>query len=141
MTPKHETTARLSSLAAACALLLSAAAAGQSEEDFEVGGIPDAYVRPAYPPGVESNGSCGAFFEVKPDGAVDMPSLSVSCTNPAFVAAVEEAMAQWRFEPTIVEGRAVAQTGFSARIMFTGGSCVRVISGNMVDTPCAAAAE
>jgi hypothetical protein len=127
--------------AVAGAVLLTAAAVGQSEEDFEVGDIPDTYVRPVYPAGVTIDGSCGAFFEVRPDGGVDMISLSVSCTDPVFVPSLEEAMAQWRFDPTIVDGRPIAMTGYSARIKFSGGGCVRVSSGNRVDSPCALAQQ
>ncbi len=130
---------RLPLLTLAGALLLAGAAHAQSEEEFEVGGTPDTYTRPAYPPGVTITGTCGAFFEVEPDGAVDMGSASISCTDPVFKAPVEEAMAQWRFEPTIVDGVAVGATGYSARIRFSGGDCVRVSSGNMVDSACALA--
>jgi outer membrane biosynthesis protein TonB len=128
-------------LASLCVLVLTPAASGQSEEDYEVGDIPDTYVRPLYPAGVASNGSCGVFFEVRPDGEVEMSSLSVSCSDPVFAPSIRDAMAQWRFEPTLVDGIAVAQTGYSARIVFTGGSCVRVVSGNAVDSPCAVARE
>src|SRR5262245_28195643 len=107
-------TARSPLLALASALLVAAAAVAQSEEDFEVGDIPDTYVRPAYPAGVTGNASCGAFFGVEPDGAVDMGSLSIHCNNPLFIPPIEDAMAQWRFEPEIENGVAVAQTGFSA---------------------------
>ncbi len=124
-------------LAAAGALLLTTAAVGQSEEDYELGDIPDAYVRPAYPEGVTGNGSCVAFFSVLPDGAVEMSSLSVGCTPELFAPSVKEAMAQWGFEPTIVDGVAVGATGYSARIRFTDGHCVRVSSGNAVDRACA----
>jgi hypothetical protein len=128
-------------LATAGALLLAATAFAQSEEDYEVGDIPDTYARPVYPDGVTQNGACVAFFEVQPDGAVAMGSLSVSCTPELFKASVEDAMRQWRFEPTIVDGQAVAQTGYSARIRFTNGHCVRVSSGNAVDRACALAEE
>jgi hypothetical protein len=121
------------------ALVLAAAAGAQSEEDYELGAEPEVYVRPTYPEGVVTNGSCGAFFEVEADGDVEMRSLSVTCTDPVFIPAVRDAMAQWRFEPTIVDGRAVVMTGYSARITFTDGTCARVASGNFVDRPCAPA--
>lgn len=132
-------TKRIVLLAATGALLLAAATAAQDDDD--AGAIPDDYVRPVYPDGVHANASCGAWFDVKPDGGVDMLSLTVSCTNPLFVASVEDAMKQWRFAPTIVDGAPVGATGYSARIMFTGGDCARVISGNDIDTPCATAEE
>ncbi len=128
-------------LLAAAGLLLLATDAGGQEEEFEVGAEPEVYVRPAYPEGVSIDGSCGAFFEVQADGVVAMSSLSVGCTDPVFVPAVREAMAQWRFAPTLVDGEPVVMTGYSARITFTGGDCARVASGNFVDTPCAAARE
>lgn len=132
---------RLSLFAAAGALLLTGAALAQSEEDYEVGDIPDTYMRPAYPEGVTQDGACVVFFEVQPDGGVDMGDLSVSCTPELFKASVEEAMAQWRFEPEIVDGVAVGASGYSARIRFTDGHCVRVSSGNAVDRACALAAQ
>lgn len=128
-------------LATAGALLCAPLALAQSEEDYEVGDIPDTYTRPAYPEGVDTNGACVAFFSVLPDGAVEMGSLSVSCTPELFKASVEDAMAEWRFEPTVVDGEAVAMTGYSARIRFTDGHCVRVSSGNAVDRACALAEE
>lgn len=133
--------ALLSVAGAAAGLLLATAAVGQQEEDYEVGDIPDTYMRPVYPAGVTDNGSCVAFFEVLPDGAVDMSSLSVSCMPALFQASVEEAMAQWRFEPTVVDGVAVGASGYSARIRFTNGDCVRVASGNAVDRACALSAQ
>jgi hypothetical protein len=126
------------------ALLLSVAAGaaepptGPGYDDADDRGeIPQIYVRPVYPEGVTVSGSCGAFFDVQPDGAVDMSTLSVACANPVFTASVKHAIALWHFKPTLINGEPVAQIGYSARIMFTGGNCARVVSGNDIDTPCA----
>ena len=68
---------------------------------------------PRYPDAqrtAKTEGGVLAQFVVNPDGTVDMNTFKVlKASDPAFVAAVREALSRWRFEPAEVDGHKVRQ--------------------------------
>lgn len=55
--------------------------------------------------------SCESNFDINPSGYVI--NLSVKCGHPGFLESARQAISALRFEPKIVDGVAVAQTGIS----------------------------
>lgn len=68
--------------------------------------------RPEYPINLAADGvsaRCENYFDVSPEGYVI--NLDVKCGHPGFVASSRNAVSALRFEPKIVDGKAVTRTG------------------------------
>ncbi len=59
---------------------------------------------------------CDNYFDITPEGYVT--NLEVKCGHPGFVASSRNAMATLRFEPKIVDGKAVKRTGVVYPIVY-----------------------
>lgn len=67
---------------------------------------------PEYPENLaidQVSARCENHFDITPEGYVT--NLEVRCGHPGFVASSRNAMASLRFEPKLVEGKAVKRTG------------------------------
>lgn len=88
------------------------------------------YPRPTYPKELAAqsvSAHCDNYFDVSPEGYVI--NLDVKCGHPGFVASSRNAMASLRFEPKVVDGRAVIRKGVVYPIVYqvTDGN------GNLLD--------
>ncbi len=68
--------------------------------------------------GVRS-GSCAMTFTIRADGGVDEHSVAADCSHEALVDAAMQAVAGWKYAPSIVDGRVVERPGTTASIAFT----------------------
>lgn len=77
------------------------------------------YPVPEYPADLaiqNVSAQCDNYFDVTPEGYVT--NLDVKCGHPGFIASSRNAMATLRFEPKIVNGKAVKRTGVVYPIVY-----------------------
>lgn len=96
--------------AIAAALGIAALSASPSFADRDT--QPIDLPRPEYPIDLAADGvsaRCENYFDVSQEGYVI--NLDVKCGHPGFVASSRNAVSALRFEPKIVDGKAVTRTG------------------------------
>lgn len=70
-------------------------------------------------PGASSvDGVCNVQFDVAADGRVVAESIMADCNRAGLVEAAESTVAQWTYEPLVIDGEARAQPGMSATVRF-----------------------
>ena len=74
-------------------------------------------IPPIMPPRAEKSGHCKVSFDVSPEGApfnVD----ATYCTQSLFSRPSIKSVQKWKYNPKIVDGRAVARSGVQSKITF-----------------------
>ena len=74
-------------------------------------------IPPIMPPRAEKSGHCKVRFDVSPEGQpfnVD----TTYCTQSLFSRASIKSVQKWKYNPKIVDGRAVARSGVESKITF-----------------------
>ncbi len=69
-------------------------------------------IEPIYPPRAQEagrEGTCKATFDVSADGKPY--NVAVTCTSSMFTRAATRAVEKWKYNPKIVDGKAVARRG------------------------------
>lgn len=76
-------------------------------------------IPPMYPPRMAERGmegSCDADFDVSPEGKPY--NVRVTCTNSGFSSSAKRSVEKWKYNPKIVEGKAVSRVGVHTVITF-----------------------
>ena len=69
------------------------------------------------PPRAEKSGHCKVRFDVSPEGA-PFNVQATYCTQSLFERASIKSVQKWKYNPKIVDGRAVARSGVESKITF-----------------------
>lgn len=76
-------------------------------------------IPPMYPPRMAEQGkegSCDADFDVSPEGKPY--NVRVSCTNSGFASSAKRSVEKWKYNPKIVDGKAVSRVNVHTVITF-----------------------
>ncbi len=76
-------------------------------------------IPPMYPPRAAErglSGQCTAFFNVSPAGKPY--DVRTECTSSVFARAAKRSVEKWKYNPKIIDGKAVARTGVVTVIKF-----------------------
>jgi hypothetical protein len=63
-------------------------------------------------------GLCGMRFDVRRDGRVDRETIVADCTDDRYIRPAKEIVESWTFEPLVVDGEALPQSGVTASVRF-----------------------
>ena len=74
-------------------------------------------IPPIMPPRAEKSGHCKVRFDVSPEGA-PFNVQATYCTQSLFERASIKSVQKWKYNPKIVDGRAVARSGVESKITF-----------------------
>ncbi len=74
-------------------------------------------IPPVMPPRAEKSGHCKVRFDVSPSGQ-PYNVVTTYCTSSVFKRASIKSVEKWKYNPKIVEGRAVARRGVESQITF-----------------------
>jgi len=74
-------------------------------------------IPPIMPPRAEKSGHCRVRFDVSPEGAPFNVSATY-CTQSLFQRATIKSVQKWKYNPKIVDGRAVARTGVENKVTY-----------------------
>ncbi len=74
-------------------------------------------IPPIMPPRAEKSGHCRVKFDVSPEGA-PFNVQATYCTQSLFQRASIKSVEKWKYNPKIVDGRAVSRTGVESKITF-----------------------
>ena len=74
-------------------------------------------IPPIMPPRAEKSGNCRVRFDVSPEGQ-PFNVQTTSCSQSLFKRASIKSVQKWKYNPKIVDGRAVARTGVESKITF-----------------------
>lgn len=74
-------------------------------------------IPPIMPPRAEKSGHCKVRFSVSPEGA-PFNVVTTYCTNSVFKRPSIKSVQKWKYNPKIVDGRAVARQGVESTITF-----------------------
>ncbi len=74
-------------------------------------------IPPIMPPRAEKSGHCRVKFDVSPEGA-PFNVVAPYCTQKLFERASIKSVQKWKYNPKIVDGRAVARSGVESKITF-----------------------
>ncbi|HFE39266.1 MAG TPA: energy transducer TonB, partial [Gammaproteobacteria bacterium] len=74
-------------------------------------------IPPIMPPRAEKSGHCDVRFSVSPEGA-PFNVEAIFCTNNVFKRPSIKSVQKWKYNPKIVDGRAVARQGVRSTITF-----------------------
>ncbi len=74
-------------------------------------------IPPIMPPRAEKSGHCKVRFDVSPEGA-PFNVQATYCTQSLFERASIKSVEKWKYNPKIVDGRAVARKGVESKISF-----------------------
>jgi protein TonB len=74
-------------------------------------------IPPIMPPRAERSGHCKMRFDVSPEGQ-PFNVQAVSCSQSLFSRASSKSVTKWKYNPKIVDGRAVSRTGVETKITF-----------------------
>lgn len=74
-------------------------------------------IPPIMPPRAEKSGHCKVRFDVSPEGA-PFNVVETYCTQSLFKRASIKSVQKWKYNPKIVDGRAVSRTGVESTIRF-----------------------
>jgi len=74
-------------------------------------------IAPIMPPKAERSGHCRVRFDVSAEGA-PYNVTATYCTQKLFERATIKSVARWKYNPKIVNGRAVAMTGVENKVRY-----------------------
>lgn len=74
-------------------------------------------IAPIMPPKAERSGHCRVRFDVSAEGA-PYNVTATYCTQKLFERATLKSVARWKYNPKIVNGRAVAMTGVENKVRY-----------------------
>ncbi len=74
-------------------------------------------IPPIMPPRAEKSGHCKVRFDVNPQGA-PFNVVATYCTGSVFKRPSIKSVLKWKYNPKIVDGRAVARKGVESQITF-----------------------
>ncbi|HFE38747.1 MAG TPA: energy transducer TonB [Gammaproteobacteria bacterium] len=74
-------------------------------------------IPPIMPPRADKSGHCDVRFDVSPEGA-PFNVTAPYCTQSLFKRASVKSVQKWKYNPKIVDGRAVSRSGVESRIVF-----------------------
>ena len=74
-------------------------------------------IPPVMPAGAERSGHCEVTFDVSPDGS-PFNVRATACSDRVFRRATERSVAQWKFQPRLVDGLAVGREGVRNVVRF-----------------------
>ena len=74
-------------------------------------------IPPQMPPRAEKSGHCEMRFDVSPEGA-PFNVVATYCTSSVFKRSSIRNVQRWKYNPKIVDGRAVSRTGVVTRIRY-----------------------
>ena len=74
-------------------------------------------IPPIMPPRAEKSGHCRVRFDVSPEGA-PFNVTTTYCTQSLFERATIKSVQRWKYNPKIVDGRAVARKGVENKVTY-----------------------
>ena len=74
-------------------------------------------IPPIMPPRAEKSGHCRVKFDVSPEGA-PFNVITTFCTQRLFERATIKSVQRWKYNPKIVDGRAVARNGVENKVTY-----------------------
>ena len=74
-------------------------------------------IPPIMPPRAEKSGHCRVRFDVSPEGA-PFNVTATYCTQKLFERATIKSVTKWKYNPKIVDGRAVARSGVENKVTY-----------------------
>ena len=74
-------------------------------------------IPPIMPPRAEKSGHCRVKFDVSPEGAPFNVNTTF-CTQSLFERATIKSVQRWKYNPKIVDGRAVARNGVENKVTY-----------------------
>ncbi len=74
-------------------------------------------IPPIMPPRAEKSGHCRVRFDVSPEGQPFNVNATY-CTQSLFQRASTKSVTKWKYNPKIVDGRAVSRSGVETKITF-----------------------
>ncbi|MCF6220403.1 MAG: energy transducer TonB [Robiginitomaculum sp.] len=74
-------------------------------------------IPPIMPPRAEKSGHCKVRFDVSPQGA-PFNVVATYCTGSVFKRASVKSVQKWKYNPKMLDGRAVARKGVESQITF-----------------------
>ncbi len=74
-------------------------------------------IPPIMPPRAEKSGHCKVKFDVSPEGAPFNVSATY-CTQSLFERASTKSVSRWKYNPKMLDGRAVSRSGVETKITF-----------------------
>lgn len=74
-------------------------------------------IPPIMPPRAEKSGHCRVKFDVSPEGA-PFNVTTTFCTQRLFERATIKSVQRWKYNPKIVDGRAVARNGVENKVTY-----------------------
>ena len=74
-------------------------------------------IPPIMPPRAEKSGHCRGKFDVSPEGA-PFNVMTTFCTQRLFERATIKSVQRWKYNPKIVDGRAVARNGVENKVTY-----------------------
>jgi len=93
-----------------------AADAAKPERPYDTAAKPIKRDGAEFPEGAEEGGECIMFFDITRTGSTT--NIDSTCTSPDFVEAAEEAVADWTYEPALLNGAPVEQYDLQITIRF-----------------------
>jgi len=74
-------------------------------------------IPPIMPPRAEKSGHCRVRFDVSPEGA-PFNVTTTYCTQSLFSRATVKSVQKWKYNPKIVDGRAVSRSGVENKVTY-----------------------
>ncbi|MDA8708324.1 energy transducer TonB [Hellea sp.] len=74
-------------------------------------------IPPIMPPRAEKSGHCNVRFDVSPEGA-PFNVTATYCTQSLFERSTIKSVTKWKYNPKIVDGRAVARKGVENKVTY-----------------------
>lgn len=74
-------------------------------------------IPPIMPPRAEKSGHCKVRFDVSPEGA-PFNVVATYCTQSLFERPSTKSVSKWKYNPKMLDGRAVSRTGVESKITF-----------------------
>ena len=74
-------------------------------------------IPPIMPPRAEKSGHCRVKFDVSPEGA-PFNVMTTFCTQRLFERATVKSVQKWKYNPKVVDGRAVARNGVENKVTY-----------------------
>lgn len=79
--------------------------------------LPLVRIAPIMPPRAEKSGHCDVRFDVSPEGS-PFNITTFFCTQSIFKSATVKSIQKWKYNPKMVEGRAVSRAGVVNRVSY-----------------------
>ena len=74
-------------------------------------------IPPIMPPRAEKSGHCKVTFDVSPEGS-PFNVVNTYCTSRVFERSTIKSVEKWKFNPKIIDGRAVSMTGVVNKVTY-----------------------